>query len=170
MQGAQGARAPASASASTPRSSTSAKCQTRCALRCALPRCAALLLRPFIYCRPCPCPVLLPPPPPPPPLPHTPTHPPHTTTLPPPHPPHTPHPTHPTPNPPQTAPEIQRTSLVSAVLYLKSLPLDIDVLGFDYLDPPGVRPGISLRFRNFPSPPKLEATMLHMRCCRGSVF
>lgn len=38
----------------------------------------------------------------------------------------------------QTAPEIQRTSLVSAVLYLKSLPLNIDVLGFDYLDSPAV--------------------------------
>lgn len=39
---------------------------------------------------------------------------------------------------PQTAPEIQRTALVSAVLYLKSLPLNIDVLGFDYLDAPAV--------------------------------
>lgn len=38
-----------------------------------------------------------------------------------------------------TVPEIQRTSLLSAVLYLKSLPLAFDVLGFDYLDPPGVR-------------------------------
>lgn len=38
----------------------------------------------------------------------------------------------------QTAPEIQRTSLVSAVLYLKSLALEVDVLGFDYLDPPAV--------------------------------
>jgi hypothetical protein len=38
--------------------------------------------------------------------------------------------------PSATAPEIQRTSLVGAVLYLKSLPLDIDVLGFDYLDAP----------------------------------
>ncbi|KAL4440347.1 hypothetical protein ABPG75_003348 [Micractinium tetrahymenae] len=35
-----------------------------------------------------------------------------------------------------TLPEIQRTSLVGAVLYLKSLPLNIDVLGFDYLDAP----------------------------------
>ena len=41
--------------------------------------------------------------------------------------------------PPQTPPEIQRTSLVAAVLYLKSLPLSIDVLGFDYLDAPAVR-------------------------------
>ena len=42
--------------------------------------------------------------------------------------------------PSTTAPEIQRTSLVGAVLYLKSLPLDsIDVLGFDYVDPPEVR-------------------------------
>ena len=36
-----------------------------------------------------------------------------------------------------TLPEIQRTSLVAAVLYLKSLRLlDIDVLAFDFLDPP----------------------------------
>ncbi|KAG2499040.1 hypothetical protein HYH03_003225 [Edaphochlamys debaryana] len=35
-----------------------------------------------------------------------------------------------------TAPEIQRTSLVGAVLYLKSLRLDLDVLAFDFLDPP----------------------------------
>ncbi|KAL4856425.1 putative pre-mRNA-splicing factor ATP-dependent RNA helicase DEAH4 [Chlorella vulgaris] len=38
--------------------------------------------------------------------------------------------------PDTTAPEIQRTSLVAAVLYLKSLPLSIDVLAFDFLDPP----------------------------------
>ena len=38
-----------------------------------------------------------------------------------------------------TVPEIQRTSLLNAVLYLKSLPLDVDVLAFDYLDPPDVR-------------------------------
>ena len=37
-----------------------------------------------------------------------------------------------------TTPEIQRTSLVNAVLHLKSLPLDVDVLQFDYLDPPKV--------------------------------
>ena len=37
-----------------------------------------------------------------------------------------------------TVPEIQRTSLLNAVLYLKSLPLDVDVLGFDYLDKPAV--------------------------------
>ncbi|EFN54077.1 hypothetical protein CHLNCDRAFT_136192 [Chlorella variabilis] len=43
--------------------------------------------------------------------------------------------------PDTTAPEIQRTSLVGAVLYLKSLPLSIDVLGFDYLDAPAVRQG-----------------------------
>jgi hypothetical protein len=41
--------------------------------------------------------------------------------------------------PSASVPEIQRTSLLSAVLYLKSLPLAVDVLGFDYLDPPGVR-------------------------------
>ncbi len=37
-----------------------------------------------------------------------------------------------------TTPEIQRTSLVNAVLHLKSLPLNVDVLQFDYLDPPKV--------------------------------
>ena len=41
--------------------------------------------------------------------------------------------------PEATVPEIQRTSMAAAVLYLKSLPLDIDVLAFDYLDSPGVR-------------------------------
>ena len=41
--------------------------------------------------------------------------------------------------PEATVPEIQRTSMLAAVLYLKSLPLDIDVLAFDYLDSPGVR-------------------------------
>ena len=42
--------------------------------------------------------------------------------------------------PAETLPEIQRTSMLTAVLFLKSLPLDIDVLAFDYLDHPGVRP------------------------------
>ena len=37
-----------------------------------------------------------------------------------------------------TTPEIQRASLTTAMLYLKSLPLDIDVLNFDFLDPPSV--------------------------------
>lgn len=37
---------------------------------------------------------------------------------------------------PCRTPEIQRTSLVRAVLYLKSLQLGIDVLAFDFLDPP----------------------------------
>ena len=41
--------------------------------------------------------------------------------------------------PAATVPEIQRTSMLSAVLYLKSLPLDVDVLAFDFLDPPSVR-------------------------------
>lgn len=37
-----------------------------------------------------------------------------------------------------TLPEIQRTCLVSAVLYLKTLGLEgLDVLTFDFLDPPG---------------------------------
>lgn len=40
--------------------------------------------------------------------------------------------------PAETLPEIQRTSMLTAVLFLKSLPLDIDVLAFDYLDHPGV--------------------------------
>jgi HrpA-like RNA helicase len=37
-------------------------------------------------------------------------------------------------------PEVQRTNMLTAVLYLKGLPFDIDVLAFDYLDSPGVRP------------------------------
>ena len=41
--------------------------------------------------------------------------------------------------PAATVPEIQRTSMLTAVLYLKSLPLDVDVLAFDFLDPPSVR-------------------------------
>ena len=45
--------------------------------------------------------------------------------------------------PPETLPEIQRTTMLTAVLFLKSLPLDIDVLAFDYLDHPGVSlPGL----------------------------
>lgn len=36
-----------------------------------------------------------------------------------------------------TVPEIQRSSLAGAVLYLKSLDLpDMDILNFDFLDPP----------------------------------
>lgn len=36
-----------------------------------------------------------------------------------------------------TIPEIQRSSLAGSVLYLKSLSLsDIDILKFDFLDPP----------------------------------
>ncbi|CAG9466381.1 unnamed protein product [Pedinophyceae sp. YPF-701] len=38
--------------------------------------------------------------------------------------------------PAATSPEIQRMSLVGAALYLKSLPLDIDLLAFDFLDRP----------------------------------
>ena len=37
-----------------------------------------------------------------------------------------------------TPPEIQRTSLAAVVLCLKALSLDIDVLKFDFLDPPPV--------------------------------
>ena len=40
--------------------------------------------------------------------------------------------------PAETLPEIQRTSMLTALLFLKSLPLDIDILAFDYLDHPGV--------------------------------
>ena len=36
-------------------------------------------------------------------------------------------------------PEIQRTSLLTTVLSLKSLPLPVDVLAFDFLDAPKVR-------------------------------
>ena len=35
-------------------------------------------------------------------------------------------------------PEIQRTSLLTTVLSLKSLPLPVDVLAFDFLDAPSV--------------------------------
>lgn len=35
-------------------------------------------------------------------------------------------------------PEIQRTSLLTTVLSLKSLPLPVDVLAFDFLDAPKV--------------------------------
>ena len=39
-----------------------------------------------------------------------------------------------------TIPEIQRTSLAGSVLYLKSLDLpDIDILKFDFLDPPSCK-------------------------------
>lgn len=35
-----------------------------------------------------------------------------------------------------STPEIQRTSLAGAVLYLKTLSLDVDILAFDFLDKP----------------------------------
>lgn len=39
-----------------------------------------------------------------------------------------------------TVPEIQRSSLAGSVLYLKSLDLsDIDILKFDFLDPPSCK-------------------------------
>lgn len=39
-----------------------------------------------------------------------------------------------------TVPEIQRSSLAGSVLYLKSLDLpDIDILTFDFLDPPSCK-------------------------------
>lgn len=40
--------------------------------------------------------------------------------------------------PTETVPEILRTSLQAAVLHLKTLPLDVDVLHFDYMDAPQV--------------------------------
>lgn len=42
---------------------------------------------------------------------------------------------------PETVPEVLRTSLQAAVLHLKTLPLDVDVLHFEYMDPPKVPPG-----------------------------
>ena len=39
----------------------------------------------------------------------------------------------------ETVPEILRTSLQTAVLHLKTLPLNVDVLHFDYMDAPQVR-------------------------------
>lgn len=39
---------------------------------------------------------------------------------------------------PETIPEIMRTSLQAAVLHLKTLPLNVDVLNFDYIDAPKV--------------------------------
>ena len=41
-------------------------------------------------------------------------------------------------------PEIQRTSLLTTVLSLKSLPLPVDVLAFDFLDAPKVKACIGL--------------------------
>lgn len=40
--------------------------------------------------------------------------------------------------PAETVPEILRTSLQAAVLHLKTLPLEVDVLHFDYMDAPQV--------------------------------
>lgn len=46
-----------------------------------------------------------------------------------------------------TVPEIQRSSLTGSVLYLKSLVLsDINVLKFDFLDPPSCKGALFLRF------------------------
>ena len=42
---------------------------------------------------------------------------------------------------PETVPEVLRTSLQAAVLHLKTLPLDVDVLHFDYMDAPKVGHG-----------------------------
>lgn len=44
-----------------------------------------------------------------------------------------------------TVPEIQRSSLAGSILYLKSLDLpDIDILKFDFLDPPSCKKTFSL--------------------------
>lgn len=46
-----------------------------------------------------------------------------------------------------TIPEIQRSSLAGTVLYLKSLDLsDIDILKFDFLDPPSSKMAYLFRF------------------------
>lgn len=46
-----------------------------------------------------------------------------------------------------TVPEIQRSSLAGSVLYLKSLDLsDINVLKFDFLDPPSCKEALFLQF------------------------
>ena len=39
----------------------------------------------------------------------------------------------------ETVPEILRTSLQAAVLHLKTLPLNVDILHFDYMDAPKVQ-------------------------------
>ena len=49
---------------------------------------------------------------------------------------------------PAAVPEIQRTSLASAVLWLKSLPLAVDVMRFDFLD----RPEVGLHSLTMPLP------------------
>ncbi len=54
-------------------------------------------------------------------------------------------------------PEIQRTSLLTTVLSLKSLPLPVDVLAFDFLDAPTVSP---IRRLQIPA----GIAMLTMRC------
>lgn len=46
-------------------------------------------------------------------------------------------------------PEIQRASLVSTVLYLKTLNIGIDILRFKYLDAPEVRSHTSTRHRMY---------------------
>lgn len=40
--------------------------------------------------------------------------------------------------PAETVPEILRTSLQAAVLHLKAMPLNVDVLHFDWMDAPQV--------------------------------
>jgi ATP-dependent RNA helicase DHX8/PRP22 len=46
-----------------------------------------------------------------------------------------------------TVPEIQRSSLAGSVLYLKSLDLsDMDILKFDFLDPPSCKKAFFLCF------------------------
>jgi ATP-dependent RNA helicase DHX8/PRP22 len=49
-----------------------------------------------------------------------------------------------------TVPEIQRSSLTGSVLYLKSLDLsDMDILKFDFLDPPSCKKAFFLCFLHY---------------------
>lgn len=61
-------------------------------------------------------------------------------------------------------PEIQRTALTTAVLHLKSMPLDIDVLHFDFLDAPPVSfplpllSPVGVARRKLPTSPSVAST------------
>lgn len=65
--------------------------------------------------------------------------------------------------PDETLPEIQRTPLLGAVLHLKSLPLNIDVLTFDFVDPPA-RTSLEEALRQLHVLDAIDAGM-HMRTC-----
>lgn len=64
-----------------------------------------------------------------------------------------------------TLPEIQRTALVSTVLYLKSLEMDIDVLNFEFLDKPDVRKNIKMLIK-----PRLFLERSVRRCIASIVY